>query len=190
MQKEQAEMIASEIFSLYEAYGNTDYIGEPVSQLEHMSQAAELAAAEGYDEETILAAFFHDIGHLFEHVMETVPMDRFGVADHEAIAGNYLREKGFSEKIAALVENHVQAKRYLTAKIPGYLEKLSPASIATLSMQGGPMSIDKISRFEQDALHPLYIKLREWDDRAKLEHQPVAPLSRYKAMAIRHLVRE
>lgn len=190
MQKEQAEKTISEIFSLYETYGNTDYIGEPVSQLEHMCQAAELAAAEGNDEEAILAAFFHDIGHLFEHVMATEPMDKYGVADHEAIAGNYLREKGFSEKIAALVENHVRAKRYLTTKIPGYFEKLSPASKETLSRQGGTMNNEELILFEQDALHPLYIKLREWDDKAKLEHQPVPPLDRYKEMAIRHLMRK
>jgi 2-amino-1-hydroxyethylphosphonate dioxygenase (glycine-forming) len=189
MQKEQAEKIVSEIFSLYEAYGNADYIGEPVSQLEHMCQAAELAAAEGYDEEAILAAFFHDIGHLFEHVMATVPMDKYGVADHEAIAGSYLREKGFSETIAALVENHVQAKRYLTAKNPGYFEKLSLASKETLARQGGTMNNEEMLLFEQDPLHPLYIKLREWDDKAKLEQQPLPPLDRYKAMAVRHLMR-
>ena len=58
------EAIVKEVFSLYEKHGDEDYIGEPVSQLEHMSQAALLAEEEGYDDEVILAAFFHDIGHL------------------------------------------------------------------------------------------------------------------------------
>ncbi|MCX6318323.1 MAG: HDIG domain-containing protein, partial [Bacteroidetes bacterium] len=140
MQQEQAEKVVEEIFSLYESYGNADYIGEPVSQLEHMCQAAQLAETEGYDEEAILAAFFHDIGHLCEHIMETKPMDQYGVADHEAIAGVYLRSKGFSERIVSMVENHVRAKRYLTAKEPGYYEKLSIASKQTLALQGGLMS--------------------------------------------------
>ena len=58
------EKIVNEIFALYEKHGDEDYIGEPVSQLEHMSQAAALAEEEGYDDEVVLAAFFHDIGHL------------------------------------------------------------------------------------------------------------------------------
>ena len=54
----------AEIFGLYEQHGTADYIGEPVSQIEHMSQAAQLAMAEGFDDEVVLAAFFHDIGHI------------------------------------------------------------------------------------------------------------------------------
>lgn len=60
----EPQEIVDEVFALYEIYGDEDYIGEPVSQLEHMSQAAALAVQEGYDDEVILAAFFHDIGHL------------------------------------------------------------------------------------------------------------------------------
>jgi hypothetical protein len=58
------EEVVEKVFSLYDKHGNEDYIGEPVSQLEHMSQAAALAEAEGYEDEVVLAAFFHDIGHL------------------------------------------------------------------------------------------------------------------------------
>jgi putative nucleotidyltransferase with HDIG domain len=158
-----------------------------VSQLEHMCQAAQLAESEGYDEEAVLAAFFHDIGHLCEHIMETTPMDQYGVADHENIAGNYLREKGFSERIASMVENHVQAKRYLTAKMPGYYDKLSGASKQTLLKQGGVMNREEMEAFEKDPLHSLYVKLREWDDTAKLEGQPLPSLEKYKTMAIHHL---
>jgi predicted HD phosphohydrolase len=39
-------------------------ISETVSQLEHMSQSAQLAIEQGYDDEVVLAAFFHDIGHI------------------------------------------------------------------------------------------------------------------------------
>ncbi|WP_457835989.1 hypothetical protein, partial [Staphylococcus aureus] len=51
------EIIADEIISLYEQFGSEDYIGEPVSQIEHMCQSAELAEANGADRDTILAAF-------------------------------------------------------------------------------------------------------------------------------------
>jgi 2-amino-1-hydroxyethylphosphonate dioxygenase (glycine-forming) len=188
MTEEQAMLIADELFSLYEKYGSAEYIGEPVSQLEHMCQAALLAEAEGYDNEVILAAFFHDIGHLCEHIMSVKQMQGYGVVDHETLAGAYLREKGFSEKIARLVENHVAAKRYLTYKYPDYYERLSVASKMTLEQQGGRMDETEAGFFEEDSLHPLYISLRKWDDMAKLEHQPLPSLQRYKEMAVQHLL--
>ena len=40
-----AQQVVEEVFGLYRQYGTDDYIGEPVSQIEHMSQAAELAMA-------------------------------------------------------------------------------------------------------------------------------------------------
>ena len=187
MKPEEAKAIVDEIFSLYENYGNSDYIGEPVSQLEHMCQAAQLAQAEGYDEEIILAAFFHDIGHLCEHVYTVNHMDGYGVVDHESIGGHYLRQKGFSEKIAGLVESHVQAKRYLTFKIPEYYERLSDASKVTLAGQGGIMDEYEAEQFEMDHLHSLFIKIREWDDKAKLKEQPLPALDIYKQMALHHL---
>ncbi len=167
-----------------------DYIGEPVSQIEHMCQAAQLAEMEGFDDEVVLAAFFHDIGHLCQHIMETHSMDGFGVSDHEIIAGNYLREKGFSEKIARLVESHVQAKRYLTCKNPGYYHQLSAASKVTLERQGGVMNETEAELFEQDHLHLLYIKLREWDDKAKLENIPLPGLERFRQKALYHLLHQ
>ena len=33
------EQVIAEVFALYERFGDSDYIGEPVSQIEHMSQA-------------------------------------------------------------------------------------------------------------------------------------------------------
>jgi phosphonate degradation associated HDIG domain protein len=190
MQQENITTVIDEIFSLYEKHGGDDYIGEPVSQLEHMCQAARLAEEEGYDEEVILAAFFHDIGHLCEHIMTVSQMSGYGVIDHELLAGTNLREKGFSEKIARLAEHHVEAKRYLTYKYPDYYNKLSEASKITLERQGGKMDATEAGFFEMDTLHPLYVKLREWDDKAKLEHQPLPSLSRYKEMAMNHLLKQ
>src|ERR1700741_4954809 len=91
------ETIVDEVFALYEKHGAEDYIGEPVSQIEHMSQAASLAEEEGYEDEVILAAFFHDIGHLCESDGATESMDGFGTVDHEKLGADYLRKKGFSD---------------------------------------------------------------------------------------------
>ena len=190
MTKEKAQSVVDEIFSLYEQYGSSDYIGEPVSQLEHMCQAAALAEAEGYDEDVILAAFFHDIGHLCEHIFQVKYMAGYGIADHESLGSHFLREKGFSEKIARLVESHVPAKRYLTYKYPGYYSKLSEASKITLDQQGGIMDEIEAREFEMDHLYSLFIKIREWDDKAKVERIPLPSLDIYKEMALRHLMKK
>ena len=188
MKKEEAEIIVDEIFSLYENHGNADYIGEPVSQLEHMCQAAELAEQEGYDDEVVLAAFFHDIGHLCEFIMPVELMEGVGVLDHESIGQEYLVKKGFSERIAKLVRSHVEAKRFLTFRYPEYFEKLSDASKLTLQHQGGRMNAEEAEAFEADPMFDIYIKMRTWDDLAKITNKALPDLNRYKQMAISHLM--
>jgi phosphonate degradation associated HDIG domain protein len=175
------------IFGFYEKHGNEDYIGEPVSQLEHMSQSAQLAEGEGFDEEVILAAFFHDLGHLITQGPTTEMMGEFGVKRHEQLGADFLRSLGFSEKIAQLVENHVQAKRYLTFRYPDYYNKLSEASKQTLIYQGGPMKEEEALKFEKDPLFEVSLRMRTWDEEAKLTDQPLPSLTRYKEMALRAL---
>lgn len=188
MKKEEAEIIVDEIFSLYETHGNADYIGEPVSQLEHMCQAAQLAEEEGYDDEVVLAAFFHDIGHLCEFIMPVELMEGVGVLDHESIGQAYLVNKGFSERVAKLVRSHVEAKRFLTFKFPEYFEKLSDASRLTLQHQGGRMNAEEADAFETDPMFDLFIKMRTWDDLAKITNKALPDLNKYKQMAVLHLM--
>ncbi len=190
MTSKAAKAVVEEVFSLYEKFGNEDYIGEPVSQVEHMCQAAQLAESEGFDDEVILAAFFHDIGHLYEHIASVTLMGNYGVENHEGLGYSYLKEKGFSEKIASLVESHVPAKRYLTYKFPDYYNRLSPASKATLEKQGGMMSDEEAQAFESDDLFDLFIRIRRWDDLAKQENVPLPPLQKYKALAFNHLLKQ
>jgi len=172
-----------EVFSLYEKFGDADYIGEPVSQLEHMSQSAQLAIKEGYDDEVILAAFFHDIGHICVMNNEANSMNGFGVRSHEKIGGDYLREKGFPERVAKLVENHVQAKRYLTFKYPRYYQQLSDASRKTLEFQGGVMTTLEADAFEKDPLFHISIRMRQWDELAKEINMPIIDLDEIKTKA-------
>ncbi|WP_121808790.1 phosphonate degradation HD-domain oxygenase [Mucilaginibacter kameinonensis] len=179
--------VVDEVFSLYEKFGDADYIGEPVSQLEHMSQAAALAEAEGYDDEVVLAAFFHDIGHLCADAEEAGSMDGMGNVDHERLGADYLLERGFSERVANLVQGHVIAKRYLTYKYPEYYNRLSDASKATLEFQGGVMTAEEAAEFELNQDAELIIRLRYWDDIAKETHVPVNNIDHLKAMALAHL---
>jgi 2-amino-1-hydroxyethylphosphonate dioxygenase (glycine-forming) len=181
------DSIVAEIFGLYEKYGSADYIGEPISQLEHMSQSAQLAMDEGFDDEVVLASFFHDIGHICVMSNEENDMGGFGVKSHERIGADYLREKGFPERVAKLVENHVQAKRYLTFKYPDYLKQLSEASKKTLEFQGGVMSEGEAALFEQDLLFETSILMRKWDELAKETNLPIIPMSTMKEKAFRVL---
>jgi phosphonate degradation associated HDIG domain protein len=182
------EQIVDEVFALYELHGDEDYIGEPVSQLEHMSQAAALAQSEGNDDEVILAAFFHDIGHLCASE-GVASMDGMGNVDHEKLGADYLLARGFSQRLAILVQGHVIAKRYLTYKNPAYFEKLSPASQATLNFQGGVMSANEAAQFEQNPDASLIVRMRYWDDEAKLQSVPVNNVQYLKQIAIEHLKR-
>ncbi|MCP1521081.1 phosphonate degradation associated HDIG domain protein [Pseudomonas migulae] len=177
--------VIDEVFGLYERFGDSDYIGEPVSQIEHMSQAAQLAIAEGFDDEVVLAAFFHDIGHI---CADSAPnMGGFGVVSHERLGADYLRRAGFSERMARLVEYHVQAKRYLTLKEPGYYERLSEASRRTLEYQGGVMTEAEAEAFERDPLCAVSLRMRQWDELAKEMWVPVIDLDVLKEKALRLL---
>ena len=79
------------IFKYYELYGNKDYIGESVTQNEHMIQAAMLAEQDNQDDVIILAALFHDIGHLiqFDSQESVETMGTYGVKNQ------YILEKIF-----------------------------------------------------------------------------------------------
>jgi 2-amino-1-hydroxyethylphosphonate dioxygenase (glycine-forming) len=190
-QQQSIHSISEEIIALYELYGNEDYIGEPVSQIEHMCQCAELAEVSGADRDTILAAFFHDIGHLCEFAKPEdglQHMDRFGIVDHEKLGSDYLRSKGFSENITKMVASHVAAKRYLTFKYPEYYNLLSVASKNTLIHQGGIMTPREAKTFESDPLCDKYVALRRWDEQAKTQNQLLPALTKYKHMMTMHLL--
>lgn len=187
---ESANSVGNLIISLYKKYGNADYIGEPVSQLEHMCQSAQLAEEEEYPDEVILAAFFHDIGHLCEHFMPVAYMGGYGVVDHEKLGADFLRQKGFSERVCKLVQSHVEAKRYLTFKFPEYYDQLSEASRRTLEFQGGVMSVEEALLFEEDPDAELILALRKWDEAAKLENIPLPNLDKYASMIERHLIQQ
>ncbi|HXB46073.1 MAG TPA: HD domain-containing protein [Puia sp.] len=187
MDKQTAQQVTDEIMGYYQNHGGEEYAGEKVTQLEHMVQAAELAEQQGFDEEVVLAAFLHDIGHICNPGHGDNEMDGFGIKDHEEIGADFLKQKGFSKKIVRLVESHVEAKRYLTLKDPAYYDQLSDASKKTLEYQGGQMSEEEANAFEQYPLFDLIIKMRKWDEQAKIEHKPLPALVHYRKMILRHL---
>jgi phosphonate degradation associated HDIG domain protein len=182
--------IVDEIFVLFESRGEQAYFGEPVSQAEHALQAAHQAEKEGAPDALVIAALLHDIGHLLHGLPEEVA-DRGVDGRHEAVGQAWL-SRHFGPEIAEPVRLHVAAKRYLCAVDPGYREQLSPASIQSLALQGGPFSEAEVREFEQ---HPYYreaVQLRRWDDQAKVPGLLVPGLEHYRrhlAAAIREQVR-
>jgi phosphonate degradation associated HDIG domain protein len=187
--KNKVNEIIDEVFDLYELHGGEDYIGEPVSQLEHMSQSAQLAIEQGSDDEIVLAAFFHDIGHICVAQNTSNSMDGYGIKRHEKVGADYIRSKGFPERIAKLVEGHVQAKRYLTYKHEEYYNSLSEASKKTLEFQGGRMSKEEADSFESDTLFETSILMRKWDELAKETDFPIIDLNDMKHRARNVLAR-
>ena len=188
MTKEKALQVAETIIDLYKQHGGSEYAGEKVSQLEHMVQAAQLAESGGHDEEVVLAAFLHDIGHIAEEATGENEMDEYGIKDHEALGAQYLSGHGFSSKISKLVASHVQAKRYLTRKDPDYFNQLSDASKKTLDFQGGMMTVEEASAFEKDPLFSEIILMRRWDEQAKIQDKPMPDLHHFHDMIVHHLV--
>ena len=122
-------------------------------------------------------------------------MGNFGVKNHELIGANYLRDKGFPEIICKLVGGHVATKRYLISKDKSYYDNLSEASKETYKRQGGTMTSEEINVFEKDNLFILHIKMREYDDKAKLDDQETLesiknlnPIDFYRDFAIKTLI--
>ena len=171
-----------DIASLFAQAGNDAYFGEPVTQLEHALQCAQLAEQTGADQETVVAAFLHDIGHLLPAEAGVGYMDGYGTVDHERLGADFLRARGFSEKVAQLIENHVNAKRYLVFKKPDYLARLSEASLKTLAFQGGPMTPDDAAAFEANPYFRQILQVRGWDEQAKIPGLNTPDITYYLAM--------
>ncbi|PJE47148.1 MAG: phosphohydrolase [Sediminibacterium sp.] len=188
MERFFATEIADEIIELLLSKGGSEYIGEPVTKLEHMVQSAEIAAEKGLGEELILAALLHDIGHICVPVTQHNNMGGLGLQDHELLGATFLQSRGFSDRVVQAVALHVPAKRYLCFKYPEYLALLSEASLQTLAYQGGPMTSYEAEVFEQNPFLEDIIAIRKIDEEAKIENKPL-PVSfdQYKQMMVRHL---
>lgn len=181
-----SESVVKEVMDLLEDTGSEAYFGESVTKLQHAVQCAWHAGQAGADEELILASLLHDIGHLFDGE-GTIRDQRVGVVNHDAMGAQWLLARGFSERVARLVGGHVDAKRYLTAANPGYLERLSPASMETLRLQGGPMSPADLEAFAAEPALRDILRLRSWDELAKDPNWEGPGLETYRDMMLRHL---
>ena len=124
------------LIELFERRGADAYLGEEVTMAEHMCQAAAAAQADGRDEEVIVAALLHDIGHFHDELTERFALEQ---DNKHQVHGERVLSNWFPPRVVACVGGHVDAKRYLCATDQSYFERLSDASVRTLALQGGPM---------------------------------------------------
>jgi predicted HD phosphohydrolase len=167
------------------------YGGEAVSELAHSLQCAELADASGADEDLVLACLLHDVGRyavdqslVFDSKEISKPPPKRGRGHHQV--GADLIAPYVSERVAWLVRMHADAKRYLCATETGYYDLLSPASRHTLRLQGGIMGEAEV---DAQADHPWLadaLRLRRWDDQAKVPEQVTRPLESWAPLLQRH----
>ena len=173
----------SDIETLFARRGGEQYSGEPVTQLEHALQTAALAESNGADDELVTACLLHDLGHLV-HDLGGSPTLR-GLDDvHQYAALPFLRGL-FPDRVLGGIQLHVDAKRYLCATLPGYEDALSADSKRSLKLQGGVFSADQAAAFIARAGAVDAVRLRQWDDQAKVEGGATPPLTHFLARAQR-----
>jgi phosphonate degradation associated HDIG domain protein len=172
-----------DIETLFRKHGHIEYSGEHVSQLEHALQAAQLAQSEGSADTLVTAALLHDLGHMLNPQGET-PTAR-GIDDqHQYYAIPFLRPL-FPPAVIEAIRLHVDAKRALCALEPDYYAALSADSKRSLTLQGGIFSRAQLEAFMARPFAADAIRVRRWDDRAKMPGQTTPPLSHYLSIAKR-----
>jgi phosphonate degradation associated HDIG domain protein len=173
----------ADIERLFEEHGHIEYSGEGVTQLEHALQAAQRAERAGASDELVTAALLHDLGHLLNLQGET-PTSR-GIDDqHQYFAIPFIRPL-FPAAVIEAIRLHVDAKRALCALEADYYAALSEDSKRSLELQGGVFSRADTDAFMAKPYAGNALKVRRWDDAAKIPGEATPPLAHYLEIAAR-----
>jgi phosphonate degradation associated HDIG domain protein len=171
--------ILAGIETLLTTKGHRPYGLHDVSQLQHALQTALLAGQRNEPASLITAGLLHDIGHMVHELAEN-PADS-GIDDRHEEHGYAWLAGHFGPDVAEPVRLHVAAKRYLCATEPDYFSKLAPDSILSLRLQGGPMSDTEVASFRTLPYAEAAIRLRHFDEAAKVKGRPTPPVSHFMA---------
>lgn len=169
--------VVSVLRDIFLRRGSDSYLGESVTMSEHMLQAAALAEREDADDALVVAALLHDVGHYADEFSAYATTDTFD--KRHDIVGAELLAPYFDQRVVAAVRLHVAAKRYLYATQPEYMTLLSAASVHTLSLQGGPMSPREVAEFKGHEGFADAVRVRVWDDHAKVPGVSTASFDDY-----------
>lgn len=167
-----------DLVTLFAEAGRRAY-GESVTQLAHALQCAALARHDRADDEVVVAALLHDVGHLVEGGDDRPE-------HHHGSGGAALVRSFVPPRIAWLIEHHVIAKRYLCTVDARYIDRLSPVSRRSYAMQGARLRPEEQLGLET---HPWFgdaLRLRRWDDAAKVPGASCPPLVEYAPLLERH----
>jgi predicted HD phosphohydrolase len=64
----------------------------------------------------------------------------------------------------------------------GYFARLSPASVVTLKLQGGPMGAHEVTKFETERFYKEAVRVRQWDDQGKVTGLKTPGLGDYRTL--------
>lgn len=170
-----------ELFDRYASPQAQQLYDEAITELEHGLQCAACARRDGASDAVIAAALLHDVGHLL--VGDLFPIDAPLERDwkHEDVGARYL-SRWFGPEVTEPVRMHVAAKRYLVATEPAYAALLTPSSVRSLAVQGGPMSAAERAAFLAQPGAQGAVDVRRWDDEGKDPELRAPPFSDYEAL--------
>ncbi len=172
-------LTTKDIVRLLSEHGAKQYGREAVSQLEHALQCAHLAESAGETDQVVMASLLHDVGHMLKAENAgalQIETDRDDL--HQYTLMPFLRGK-LPDAVLEPIRLHVDAKRYLCHADASYFGSLSPASVHSLALQGGVFSADQAHAFFQQPHAEAAVRLRRYDDLAKVAGRAVPPLEHY-----------
>ncbi len=178
-------LTVDEITRLLTVRGSRQYGREAVSQLEHALQCAHLAEQAGENTHTVVAALLHDLGHLLAAERDRQAEDDQRQDDlHQFIAIPFLRGL-LPDGVLEPIRMHVDAKRCLCTTELDYWDTLSPASKRSLELQGGAMTFAQALDFMSQPFADEALRLRRYDDLAKVPQANTPPLQHFIEMLTR-----
>jgi gamma-butyrobetaine dioxygenase len=171
---------------LFAGEGALSYLGEEVSLATHMLQAGALAEGSAAPEPLVAATLLHDVGHFTAigrrqtggHQIERIDYR------HQDTGADWLA-RWFPVEVTEPVRLHVMAKRFLCSVDPGYVAGLSPASVQTLELQGGPLTDAEARAFEGLPHARAAVAVRRWDEAAKDPAAITPPFDHFRALLSR-----
>ena len=175
------EAFVDALFEWMQAIGGVPYDDAGrLSHHRHAINAAKAAIDDGADDAGVAAALLHDVGHLMTNTGDA------SSPHHEMVGAEWLAHR-FPAAVTEAVRYHVDAKRYMVATEPGYLDRLPSEARRALDAQGGPMSPDEAQIFKRQPHFASAMALRRHDDRGKDPEMAAPALETHRALLLRLL---
>ncbi|MDX1739056.1 MAG: phosphodiesterase [Alphaproteobacteria bacterium] len=159
------ENLVDFLIEMFNTAGQAEYLGEAISQSDHMLQCAVVADQFDAPDHLILASLLHDVGH-FMHDYDMDCADHGIDSQHEDVAADFLKDF-YPPSVTEPIRMHVDAKRYLCAVEDDYFDKLSEASVHSLNLQGGIMNDEEVAKFSDNPHLEDALNLRRFEEAGK-----------------------